>query len=117
MKPIKLYLCGLILFGTMFTGCEKGFDDLNTNKVDPVSLDPQFVMNKGIIVAFSLLVGCGAATAAYLLYTSKRDSSDNKDSNEIGELFEVDFLPTIVIISETGYKTYSGKNQIKKLLK
>lgn len=39
-------------------------------------------MNKGIIVAFSLLVGCGAATAAYLLYTSKRDSSDNKDSNE-----------------------------------
>ena len=51
MKPIKLYLCGLILFGTMFTGCEKGFDDLNTNRVDPVSLDPQFVMNKGIIDA------------------------------------------------------------------
>lgn len=42
---------------------------------------------------------------------------DNKDSNEIGELFEVDFLPTLVVISETGYKTYSGKNQIKKLLK
>jgi hypothetical protein len=51
MKPIKLYLCGLILFGTMFTGCEKGFDELNTNRVDPVSLDPQFVMNKGIIDA------------------------------------------------------------------
>jgi len=42
---------------------------------------------------------------------------DDKDSNEIGDLFEVDFLPTIVVISETGYKTYSGKNQIKKLLK
>jgi hypothetical protein len=35
----------------MFQGCEKGFDNLNTNKVDPVSLDPQFVMNKGIIDA------------------------------------------------------------------
>ena len=42
---------------------------------------------------------------------------DDKDSNEIGDLFEVDFLPTLVVISETGYKTYSGKNQIKKLLK
>lgn len=42
---------------------------------------------------------------------------DDKDSNEIGELFEVDFLPTLVVISETGYKTYSGKHQIKKLLK
>ena len=39
-------------------------------------------MNKGIIVAFSFLVGCGAATAAYLLYTSKRGSSDDKNSNE-----------------------------------
>jgi len=35
----------------MFQGCEKGFDNLNTNRVDPVSLDPQFVMNKGIIDA------------------------------------------------------------------
>lgn len=39
-------------------------------------------MNKGIIVTFSFLVGCGAATAAYLLYTSKRDSSDYKNLNE-----------------------------------
>jgi hypothetical protein len=48
MKRIKLFLSGLILLGFMFQGCEKGFDDLNINKVDPISLDPQFVMNKAI---------------------------------------------------------------------
>ncbi len=51
MKLIKLYISGIVLLGFMFQGCEKGFDNLNTNKVDPVSLDPQFVMNKGIIDA------------------------------------------------------------------
>jgi hypothetical protein len=30
-------------------GCDKNFDELNTNRVDPTSLDPQFVMNKAII--------------------------------------------------------------------
>jgi thiol-disulfide isomerase/thioredoxin len=70
---------------------------------------------------------CGACRDSYEIVDQIKESKpdykfhdidvDNKDSNEIGELFEVDFLPTIVIISETGYKTYSGKNQIKKLLK
>ena len=30
-------------------GCEKNFDDLNTNKIDPTSLNPTFVMNRSII--------------------------------------------------------------------
>ena len=70
---------------------------------------------------------CGACRDTYEIVDQIKESKpdymfhdidiDNKDSNEIGELFEVDFLPTIVIISETGYKTYSGKHQIKKLLK
>jgi thiol-disulfide isomerase/thioredoxin len=70
---------------------------------------------------------CGACRDTYEIVDQIKESKpdymfhdidiDNKDSNEIGELFEVDFLPTIVVISETGYKTYSGKNQIKKLLK
>jgi thiol-disulfide isomerase/thioredoxin len=70
---------------------------------------------------------CGACRDTYEIVDQIKESKpdymfhdidiDNKDSNEIGDLFEVDFLPTIVIISETGYKTYSGKNQIKKLLK
>jgi thiol-disulfide isomerase/thioredoxin len=70
---------------------------------------------------------CGACRDTYEIVYQIKESKpdykfhdidiDNKDSNEIGELFEVDFLPTIVVISETGYKTYSGKHQIKKLLK
>ena len=70
---------------------------------------------------------CGACRDSYEIVDQIKESKpdykfhdidvDYKDSNEIGELFEVDFLPTIVIISETGYKTYSGKSQIKKLLK
>lgn len=35
---------------------------------------------------------------------------------ELEELFDIDFLPSVVIISETGYKEYSGARQIKKLL-
>lgn len=70
---------------------------------------------------------CGACRDTYEVIDQIKESKpdykfhdidvDDKDSNEIGDLFEVDFLPTLVVISETGYKTYSGKNQIKKLLK
>ena len=70
---------------------------------------------------------CGACRDSYEIVDQIKESKpdykfhdidiDNKESDEIGELFEVDFLPTIVVISETGYKTYSGKHQIKKLLK
>lgn len=35
---------------------------------------------------------------------------------ELEELFDVDYLPSLVVISETGYKEYSGARQIKKLL-
>jgi thiol-disulfide isomerase/thioredoxin len=35
---------------------------------------------------------------------------------ELEEIFDVDYFPSLVIISETGYKEYSGARQIKKLL-
>jgi len=41
---------------------------------------------------------------------------DDRDTEEISEIFEVDFIPALVVISETGYKVYDGKHQIKKLL-
>jgi thiol-disulfide isomerase/thioredoxin len=43
--------------------------------------------------------------------------SDDTDSKDLEDLFEVDYLPTLIVISETGYKEYSGARQIKKLLK
>jgi len=42
--------------------------------------------------------------------------TDNEGIEELEELFDVDYLPSLVIISETGYKEYSGARQIKKLL-
>ena len=36
---------------SMLSSCDKGFDELNINKVDPTTLDPQFVMNRAIIEA------------------------------------------------------------------
>lgn len=50
MKNINKYrlivatVCGLFL-----ASCDKGFDELNTNKVDPTSLNPTFTMNKAIV--------------------------------------------------------------------
>lgn len=41
----------MILSLTLLTGCDAGFDEINTNKVDPTSLSPSFVMNKAIIDA------------------------------------------------------------------
>ena len=36
---------------------------------------------------------------------------------ELEEIFDVDYFPSLVVISETGYKEYSGARQIKKLLR
>ena len=49
----------------------------------------------------------------YKFYSLK---SGEQDVEELEELFDVDYLPSIIIISETGYKEYSGARQIKKLL-
>lgn len=49
----------------------------------------------------------------YKFYDMK---SGNKGVEEIEELFDIDYLPSLIIISETGYKEYSGARQIKKLL-
>lgn len=50
MKSKKIYI-GLIAAISLFASCDKGFDELNTNKVDPTSLEPALVMNKSVIDA------------------------------------------------------------------
>ena len=49
MLHIKKYLT-IILAASAFSSCDKGFADLNINKVDPTALDPQIVMNDAIIL-------------------------------------------------------------------
>src|SRR3546814_96805 len=51
MKIRSLYIIGLLTSICLLSSCDKGFDDLNTNKVDPTILAPSFVMNKAIIDA------------------------------------------------------------------
>lgn len=33
----------------VYTSCDEGFDDLNTNEVDPTEIDPVFILNNAII--------------------------------------------------------------------
>ena len=49
MKKNIKYLGVLLLLSSFITGCDKGFDEVNTNKVDPTSLAPSLILNKAII--------------------------------------------------------------------
>src|SRR5690554_3496350 len=51
MRNLKIYLSSLLTITLLLGGCEEGFDDLNTDKVNPTSLDPVIVMNKAILDA------------------------------------------------------------------
>ena len=46
-KFIKYTLTITLVF--IVTACDQGFDDLNTNKVDPTSIDGTFILNNAII--------------------------------------------------------------------
>src|SRR6187455_1356677 len=49
MRTVKRYLLGMLTLIGVLSSCDKGFDELNINKVDPTTLDPQFIMNRAII--------------------------------------------------------------------
>ena len=51
MKTIKPYLLSLVLVLSLATGCDKDFDEINTNETATTSLNPTFVMNDAIISA------------------------------------------------------------------
>lgn len=62
MKKLTILLLAIGLFAT---SCDEGFDEINTNKVDPTSLAPSFVMNKAIIATTYL---DGGSTLGMLTY-------------------------------------------------
>jgi hypothetical protein len=49
MRNIKIYILALLTVVTLLSSCDKGFDELNINTVDPTTLDAQFIMNRAII--------------------------------------------------------------------
>ena len=48
MKKLTKYLLSLILAVGLFS-CDENFDEINTNLVDPTSLNPLFLLNQGIL--------------------------------------------------------------------
>ncbi|UBM59342.1 SusD/RagB family nutrient-binding outer membrane lipoprotein [Marinilongibacter aquaticus] len=49
MKRNIKYILALLLVAAFSTSCDKGFDEVNTNKVDPTSLAPSLILNKAIV--------------------------------------------------------------------
>ncbi|MBD2755845.1 SusD/RagB family nutrient-binding outer membrane lipoprotein [Spirosoma validum] len=49
MKTYLKYTLALLLPFSLLTGCDQGFTEINTNRVDPTSLAAPLVMNKAII--------------------------------------------------------------------
>ncbi len=48
MKKLTKYLLSLVL-AVGFFSCDEKFDEINTNLVDPTTLNPLFLLNQGIL--------------------------------------------------------------------
>ncbi|WP_026464215.1 SusD/RagB family nutrient-binding outer membrane lipoprotein [Adhaeribacter aquaticus] len=66
MKNIKVYISCLLTSFCLLSSCDQGFDELNTNKVDPTTLSPSFQMNNAII---NTSFQDGFGTLVHLSYT------------------------------------------------
>src|SRR5690554_5399545 len=51
MKQIAKYIPVAFLMLFLSTSCDEGFDELNTNPVQPTSLDPIYLMNRASLFA------------------------------------------------------------------
>jgi hypothetical protein len=65
MKTSLKFLLAFLLLLSSLTGCDKGFDEINTNKVDPTALASPLILNKAIISTTYL---DGLATLGMLTY-------------------------------------------------
>lgn len=65
MKTHKTYTLVLLLLLSLLSGCDDGFTELNTNRVNPTSLASPLVLNKAII---STTYNDGFATLGMLTY-------------------------------------------------
>lgn len=49
MKRSRTYISGIVILLCMLVACDNGFDELNTNKVVPTSLDPAYLLNDAVV--------------------------------------------------------------------
>lgn len=88
MKKI-VNLCLLTLFITLFTSCEKGFDELNKSKTGATSIDPAFILNRAVInSSFSSLVYEIGAVQQIIspnsgVLTGANYNQDNRSSTQV----------------------------------
>ena len=61
MKKIINHILASILL-VLVVSCDKGFDDLNTSKVNPTALDPVLILNNAVVNSFSSAVGTSTLT-------------------------------------------------------
>lgn len=50
MQQYKKYLTCVLASTMLLLSCDKDFEELNVNQVDPIALDPQIVMNQAVIL-------------------------------------------------------------------
>jgi hypothetical protein len=50
MQHFKKYFIALVAGISLLAGCDKGLTELNINKVDPTTLDPQLLLNNAVIL-------------------------------------------------------------------
>lgn len=50
MHQFKRYFTTILAASLLLVSCDKGFEDLNVNRVDPIALDPQIAMNDAVIL-------------------------------------------------------------------
>ena len=49
MRKLTTYILSSLIILGLLSGCEKGFDELNTSKTSPTALNPIYVLNNAII--------------------------------------------------------------------
>lgn len=51
MRKISIYILTSFMLLVCSTACDEGFDEMNTNPVQPTTLDPGFLMNNAILLS------------------------------------------------------------------
>lgn len=114
MKKINRYTLILLVIAVLsfLSGCEKGFTELNINKVDPTAMNPYLQMNRSII-------NCWPNTQLWPVYhyaivqqifTPTGSSVQGANYNQISYGFNYDLI-------WNSYYTNSGKNIIDVVTK
>lgn len=49
MRIFKIFILGMLTLSSLLSSCDKGFTEINTNKVDPTAIDPEFILNAAIM--------------------------------------------------------------------